>query len=1152
MRRFLPFFALATLFLLSACSTPSNQIPQQADINHNYVDITFQLDPNNPSATAQFMNSFGSQALEDATNDRTKITLTPTALAVTNVTHNTKRYISATFEVTNNTGKELPNLFFLARDAGNDKPFKELKAFDGSAIGTVPSSMLAADAKIFNSATNQMEAHKSDYQKDLDINGSSLSDKTGVFPYGFLTQNLNRTSTTIANGAKGRVTFSAQLDDLADKTQDPFSFRMTLYMASDDVAIAKQCGGTTGFTCISAIQGTGATSPLENNNVTVKAVVTAVYPELKGFYIQEEASDMDDDSATSEGIWVYENTTPSVSIGDLVTVAGTVEEKFETTQISSPTITKIAAGNVLPTPVSISLPVPAGMTIDAFYEQFEGMLATFTDTLTVTEYYQLARFGQIVLSQGGRLRQYTDGDTTPTAAEYSVHQDMVARRSVILEDDRNGSNVFLGGTEGATPTQDSAYPYPEGGFSNSNYFRGGDTIDDLTVIVDYEFEAWRFRPIYSQYDYTFTKANARSATPPTVGTSNVKVASFNVLNYFTTLDSRGANSTAELRRQEAKIVAAICALDADVVGLIEIENDNDRSLNNLVNALNTGVDADGDGSNDVAACAQPYTAVSTGKIGTDEIAVAFIYRASTVSLQGSFATLTDATFLRPNGGTQDRNRPALAQSFRLNTNNGIFTVVVNHLKSKGGTGSGADADQNDGQANYNSSRTKGAQALMDWLATDPTSSGDSDVLVIGDLNAYRYEDPVQAIRNGSDDTKGTSDDFVDVITAADTSLYSYVFSGQVGFLDHALASSSLNAQVTGATIWNINADEVNIFDYNDDVKDANEQWFYRKSTKLPVYEANVYRASDHDPVLVGLSLNADTAPPADTTAPTVQSLSPADDATNVAVESNLELTFSENISKGTGNITLHKASDNSVVETIDVTSGQVAVSGNKATINPNNDLANTTDYYVTVAAGSFKDAANNTFAGITDTTTWNFTTAAASSTTTALPWINELHYDNSASGDGDEFIEIIVPNGVSITNLEVVLYNGTSSQRSPYSTIPLSSFTSVVSGNHTIYTNSPSSIQNGSPDGLALCDNGAVVGVGTANAQFLSYEGTFTAASGCADTLTSVDIGVAESNSNPDGLSLQLSGSGSSYSDFNWTGPVAATKGSANTGQTLQ
>ena len=117
---------------------------------------------------------------------------------------------------------------------------------------------------------------------------------------------------------------------------------------------------------------------------------------------------------------------------------------------------------------------------------------------------------------------------------------------------------------------------------------------------------------------------------------------------------------------------------------------------------------------------------------------------------------------------------------------------------------------------------------------------------------------------------------------------------------------------------------------------------------------------------------------ADTTPPTVDSFTPADNASGVGVTAHLAINFSESVQKGTGNIVLKKSSDDSVVETMAVASTRVTISADRVTIDPASNLLANTGYYVQVAGGAFKDLSNNAYAGINDTTTWSFTTAAGS------------------------------------------------------------------------------------------------------------------------------------------------------------------------------
>ena len=352
------------------------------------------------------------------------------------------------------------------------------------------------------------------------------------------------------------------------------------------------------------------------------------------------------------------------------------------------------------------------------------------------------------------------------------------------------------------------------------------------------------RPVPEKFDYTFTRDNPRPMAPTEVG-GRLKVAGFNVLNYFSTIDDgtpvcgpvgglgcRGADSEAELGRQRDKIVAAMVGIGAHVFGVVEIENNDSASLADLVAGLNAAAGPDA------------YAYVDTGTIGADVIKVGLIYRPARVTPVGSYAIIdssVDPAFL------DAKNRPGLIQTFEEVATGERFTVAVNHFKSKGSSCDElGDPDPGDGQGNCNGTRTAAAEALARYLATDPTAGGDPDFLIIGDLNAYAREDPIRALAEAG---------YTDLIRRFEgTDAYGYLFDGQLGYLDHALASPSMLRQVTGVTGWRINADEPPLFDYNDDVHDPGEREFERESAALPLYEADAFRSSDHDPVIVGLRL----------------------------------------------------------------------------------------------------------------------------------------------------------------------------------------------------------------------------------------------------------------------------------------------------------
>ncbi len=599
---------------------------------------------------------------------------------------------------------------------------------------------------------------------------------------------------------------------------------------------------------IHAVQGAGATSPLVGQTVTVEGIVTGDFQgtnQLGGFFIQEPDALADTNPATSEGIFVFSTSTP-VAIGDLVRVTGLVVEftsgNGTATQLSSSggsplTIAVLSSGNPLPTAVDVALPI-ANV---GDWERYEGMRVRFPQTLTVTENFNLARFGELVLSDSRQVQPtnvvdpndavasgvstITTNDNT-NVAEIVAAQALIARSRIILDD---------GSTQQNPPT----IPFWD---TVNNTLRVGSTTAGVTGILSFGFSAYRIQPTQTP---AFNFA-ARPTTPPDVGSANVKVASFNVLNYFNgngsgggfaDVDStqRGATTVAEFARQRAKTIAAINTLNADVVGLMEMENDGSgaaSAITDLVSGLNTAA-----GAGTWAYVADPANLGSTAG-GTDAIKVAIIYKPAVVAIDRATLLCDSPAF--------SNGRTPTAQTFRALSNNGRFTLVVNHLKSKSTSTppAGADVDQNDGQGAYNASRRAQATALNACIANWKELVGDDDFVLLGDFNAYAQEDPMDALRAAGN-------------VVLDESGYSYVFDGQSGSLDHAVVTPSLLPQVTSAAVWHINADEPRILDYNVEFK--NTSGCTSNCTSPDFYTATPFRSSDHDPVLVGLNLTADPA-----------------------------------------------------------------------------------------------------------------------------------------------------------------------------------------------------------------------------------------------------------------------------------------------------
>ncbi|MDJ0511731.1 MAG: ExeM/NucH family extracellular endonuclease [Crocosphaera sp.] len=606
------------------------------------------------------------------------------------------------------------------------------------------------------------------------------------------------------------------------------------------------------FTFIHEVQGSGASSPLVGQTVTVEAVVIGDYQDgangtngdLNGFFIQEEDADADGDVLTSEGLFIFDGTNPAVdvNIGDVVQVTGTVDEFFGLTQLTNVTVS-IQGTDSLPTAATVNFPVT---TVDDL-EAFEGMQVTIPDTLFVTEYFNLDRFGEIVLSSDGasnepgtdgRLDQYTDFNA-PDVAGFAAYQEAIATRRIVLDDGQTIQNpdpIIHG--RGGNP------------LSSTNTLRGGDTVNNLSGVLSFGFGEYRIQPVNP---VDFQPTNPRPITPDPVG-GDLRVASINVLNFFTTLDEpgnpgsgpnslspRGADNQAEFDRQLEKLVTTLVNIDADVVGLVELENefgdqngDGQFAIATLVNELNNQLGA---GTYDYVDPGVPF-----GDTG-DAITVGAIYKTNSVQIAPGttveFLTDADLPGLGLSGSVFDgvnTNRAPLAVSFEELATGEVFTLSVNHFKSKGGTGSGDDSDIGDGQGEFNGTRLRGSQALNAWLNTDPTGSGDSDFLIVGDLNAYAQEDPITFLE---------SEGYTDLIEQfVGNDAYSFVFDGQFGYLDYGLANQSLLSQVTGATEWRINADEPDALDYNLD--------FGRDPSLFNGQDP--FRSSDHDPIIIGLDL----------------------------------------------------------------------------------------------------------------------------------------------------------------------------------------------------------------------------------------------------------------------------------------------------------
>lgn len=579
-------------------------------------------------------------------------------------------------------------------------------------------------------------------------------------------------------------------------------------------------GGEPTKATIAEVQGTTDVSPLNGQTVQVEGVVTADYRTggYKGIVIQTQGSGGATDATpgASDGVFVFLNAlNPDLAIGDLVSVTGSVSEYFGQTQLNP-----AAAADVSVVTAGVGVPAvtPLPTTVQgADREQYENMYVAPEGTYRLASSHQLFNFGTLWLNAGDELAVKSTETTRPGAEAAAIAAANRANR--ILLDDGWSIQVSNSGHPGEQPY-----------FTKDTVVRNGDTVDfgDNGYVLQWGFNDWRLQPVVPIDDSSaadlkvgFTATNPRTDSAPAVG-GDVQVASFNVYNYFTTLKSensnaRGAANAAQFAIQKSKIVAAINGLDAEIVSLMEIENSVklgkpiDTALKDLVAGLNA------DAGSDVWAYV-PTPAALNNAATTDYITNAIIYKKDAVTTVGDSATVIDES-------VWGNAREPIAQAFDIDGR--VVTVVANHLKSKSPP-EGAGAEPADGQGFFNADRVKQANAILAFTAQLEETTGSGDMLLIGDFNAYGKEDPIDVF---------TSNGWSDLVADKTDGQYTYTFDGELGSLDHVIASPSLASSITGAGVWGINSPE----------------WSDRGYAFGATEEGTPYRSSDHDPIIVGVS-----------------------------------------------------------------------------------------------------------------------------------------------------------------------------------------------------------------------------------------------------------------------------------------------------------
>ncbi|HEX4511634.1 MAG TPA: ExeM/NucH family extracellular endonuclease [Burkholderiaceae bacterium] len=573
---------------------------------------------------------------------------------------------------------------------------------------------------------------------------------------------------------------------------------------------------------IPQIQGSASASSYAGREVVTRGVVTRVGG--GGFFIQDPACD--NSAGNSCGLFVFDDDAAALP-GQLVEVEGQVSEfaPGRALAASGPTVTELTAikgvrglgtGSVI---APVVLPWPAAS--QQVLARYESMLVSLPGPFTVQQNFFLGRYGNVTLASGGRTLASTER-AEPGAPARAAAVD-AQRRTLLLDDG-----------------DDAQDPDPIPWLAADGTLRAGDEVATLTGVLDAGLAAPLAGPVLPRVRPTlppaFVRMNPRPAAPADVG-GDIRVASANLDNFFLTLadgkgrcapsdtptDCRGARNAAELQRQEAKLVEELAGLDADVIALMEVQNDGGEALRALTDALNArpGV--------------SPYAPVvePVAGSGTDAIRVALVYRPERLRLVG--ASESDPSPIH--------ERAPLAQVFESLDGRWSFGVVASHFKSKNcGTPTGSNVDEGDGQGCWNARRVAQSQALQAFASGLESRTGVTNLLLVGDFNACSQEDPVHRL---------VAEGWIDETARYETGAYSYVFGAAACQLDHVYASPSLSAQVTGATDWHVNADEPSVIDYT-------------LGFKQPAcghcapdgYAVSPYRASDHDPVLVGIASTA--------------------------------------------------------------------------------------------------------------------------------------------------------------------------------------------------------------------------------------------------------------------------------------------------------
>ncbi|MER0365000.1 ExeM/NucH family extracellular endonuclease [Vibrio vulnificus] len=679
--------------------------------------------------------------------------------------------------------------------------------------------------------------------------------------------------------------------------------------------------GTVSHKTVGEVQGEAYSSPLIESGYTSKdeylvtGVVSAVATSLvKGFYLYDDNAD--GNVKTSDGVFV--KTSGAVSkdmIGQQICVRAKVNEDYGmTTLLPTGNIWEVKNSTpVAVTPVKLERIDSDDDTFRSTLERLEAMPVVLVEDMDAAEGNQDMRVSRTFsfdysAKRNNMVIAYKRPNPQP-------NQDHVAGSDAAKAQTAQNKDYRIVVESDEKPADGKIPYYPEfASDPHNNYIRINDSVVGMTGVLHYSYNEFRLIPTANVTKANFVHNTPRTSSPvikESYGDDGftIKVATQNVLNYFNSPygghdnqfgDNRGAESQQEFERQQAKIVEAIYGLDADIVGLMEVENNgfgDFSAIRELLEAINAkyykenykdrfaresihnryvfvGFDKNGD---------QVLDQFDT--IGSDAITTGIIYRPSKVSvIAGKVIPMPwqDAPMIVDADGKpvvdgkgelaesgKNYQRNTVAATFRVLNTGKQLTVSVNHLKSKGSTCwddyVGTKAVDDDAQGSCENFRVASTYHLGQEMAKIG-----GDQIVLGDMNSYAHEDPMLVLTSNPTKKALKAADYikvgnkwqfngeqgpvitqtfgfinaVDYKTPAGETSWSYSYNDEVGSLDHLLITSSLKSRLVDAVDWHINAPESTLFDYSNKYKggDSNEA--------NPFYKADAFRSSDHDSALV--------------------------------------------------------------------------------------------------------------------------------------------------------------------------------------------------------------------------------------------------------------------------------------------------------------